>query len=229
MTPPTTRERRRSAADPRTFRQQFSANFNLALDRAGIPKAGQGRIARVSEMFKVSKATAQKWVSGTTLPEMYRFDGIAERLGCSVGQLYYGFDENGEVLSELDFISDGRRTSVTLSQDLVAKLHWPPNTFLLQVRDNTMEPYVIAGDLVIVDASVREVSNNAVYVLYHRGSYVVRRVQGLLRGQARMICDNKRYSPEDIPLQRASSADASPEDGSVYVVGVVIGRILLSR
>ncbi|MEW5890943.1 MAG: S24 family peptidase [Pseudomonadota bacterium] len=223
------RAHERSATDTKSFRKQFAANFNAALDRAGVPKAGQGRVARVGEMFRVSKATAQKWVAGTTIPDTYRFHEIAQRLGCSIGQLYYGFGEQSEELSEVGFISKEQKATVRISQDLIRRLNWPPGTLLLEVRDNTMEPFVIAGDLVIADSSVRDLAANGVYVLYHRGRYAVRRVQALLGGRARMICDNKRYSPEDIPLGPGESPDVVRDDAGVYVVGLVIGRILLSR
>lgn len=80
-----------------------------------------------------------------------------------------------------------------------------------------MEPTLISGDRVIVDAAHRRPSPDGVYaILDPIGSVVVKRLQ-LVRGsdplRIRIISDNPRHASEEEPLDQIS------------VIGRVAGRI----
>lgn len=69
-------------------------------------------------------------------------------------------------------------------------------TGLYVYRDH-MEPTIHHGSLVIVEASMREVEYDAIYVLMKGQTPIVRRAKVLPDGSLQMSCDNPKYTASD--------------------------------
>lgn len=219
-----------------TIRQIFSRNLNTILDIEGFPRTGLGRVSRVAELFGMSRANAQKWLSGGTLPDPGRYKEIAERLHCSLDDLFLA----GGPGSRVD-PNDGRQPMVVLtrfgtqlvttSPALAASLGWVPGVMALEVADSGMEPFVMPGDYVIFDPNPMRYSGDGVYVLYTNGHYSARRIQELSSGNIRVNSEGRWQHAEEIDSSQIEfGLPVDPKSGgNIYIVGPVIGRLLVRR
>lgn len=90
---------------------------------------------------------------------------------------------------------------------------------LMVAKGDSMTDTISDGDLMIVDVSVREVVEEAIYILVYAGLVVVKRIQKLRNGGVILKSDNPRYAPEEVPV------DELPElriEGRVRWAGGVI-------
>lgn len=221
------------------FRKEFSGRLNKLLTRVGVPEAGAGRVTKAAEIFDVSITTAQKWLSGGTMPEPHRWPDICKRLDCSIEDLLMSDSQRSNVvpvgfteIGLVDLVVKGgfetRRILVEakpgsdpiLSQD---------NLLIHRVATNMMEPYVMTGDYVIADRNNCSLRTNSVMLFMHLDELFVRRVQNLLNGKIVLLCENGRYQSETIEESQFSNADEQDNEGKVGVVGTIIGRVLILR
>ena len=67
-----------------------------------------------------------------------------------------------------------------------------------------MEPTIRDGDVLLVDTSINAVRDNAIYVVVLGGLVLVKRLQIKRDGSLRLISDNDRFEPEDVPASEAA-------------------------
>ncbi|WP_292178205.1 S24 family peptidase [Mesorhizobium sp.] len=71
---------------------------------------------------------------------------------------------------------------------------------LMVAKGDSMRETIDDGDLMIVDVSVREFIDEAIYVLVYGGLVRVKRLQLLHSGMLLLKSDNPRYQTEEVPL-----------------------------
>lgn len=79
----------------------------------------------------------------------------------------------------------------------------PTNAMTLIAVGDSMEPTIRHGDLLLVDAAIETVLDNAVYVLSLHGAVLLKRVQRLVDGTVLVKSDNSLYAEERIPAAEA--------------------------
>ena len=215
------------------FKLEFARRFNQFLTAAGAPRTGKGRIEFVVNMFHEAPTTSQKWLTGSTIPEPHKWPFIAEQLGRSLD----------------DFLgkSSGVRSSpakITMKLNNVVKLPqsgdatvWLEKNFasqygvtqnnadLIQVSGDAMSPVLNDGDYVIIDNSVTEIDDNAIYVLKHGKSTLIRRIQVMVRSNTlALMCENNRYAKEELNQSEITFSGLSSPEG-LQLIGKVVARI----
>ena len=95
----------------------------------------------------------------------------------------------------------------------------PRNLGLIEALGDSMEPTIRSGDLLLIDAGVDQVIDDAIYVLVIDGMAVVKRVQRLVNGALTVKSDNPAY---------ADQALTAAETANIRVAGRVrwIGRLI---
>jgi phage repressor protein C with HTH and peptisase S24 domain len=68
----------------------------------------------------------------------------------------------------------------------------------VQVRGDSMQPTLWAGDEIVIDVQVTRVDVSGIYVIALRGDLLVKRVQRKLDGSLVVKSDNPAYEPEHI-------------------------------
>lgn len=222
-----------------SFRLAFSANFNRALDRAGIAPSGQGRVSAVANLFGISKPAAQKWLTGAALPELARFPDIMEKLGVTSDELVTGrfVSTHGGGVGDLVTVGieleEGEISAARFPSRALEAARLPPGVVFLRISSNEMEPFVCAGDFALYLPGRRELEKGGVFVLSIEGKRVVRRLQQTLSQTLRIICDNHRFPSEEVPLSAIDSGDGTPAASGrgpgIRLEGLVIGRLLVYR
>ncbi len=71
---------------------------------------------------------------------------------------------------------------------------------LMVAQGDSMRETINDGDLMIVDISIREFIDEAIYVLVYGGLVRLKRLQLLHSGVLLLRSDNPRYSTEEVPL-----------------------------
>lgn len=75
----------------------------------------------------------------------------------------------------------------------------PTATRLLNVKGDSMEPTIRDGDMALVDTSIQEIIDNAIYVIIVGQRLLIKRIHVLVSGALVLISDNNLYSPETVP------------------------------
>lgn len=224
--------------DTRAFRKLFSHNLGVALDRAGVKASGFGRVKEVGLKFGVSTTSAQKWLTGSALPEMQKLPEICETLCCSLNDLFYGFDRTiatadstaPDPKTTIRVLTNTNERAAHVSKEMFSQFWWRAGLTAFQVDDDMMEPFVIEREYVFFEQITPAEHLNGVYVLLHNGTYMVRRIQETLNQSILVICENKRFTPQDVPLDRVRINGpelALVEANFVTIVGRVVGRMLM--
>ena len=71
----------------------------------------------------------------------------------------------------------------------------------IQVCGDSMEPTLIDGSIIVIDQSNTKIIDG-IYVLRRESTLLVKRLQLLENGIIRLISDNKKYEPEELPLSK---------------------------
>lgn len=129
--------------------------------------------------------------------------------------------------NEIPATDDGRPMirSEQIVDHLAFRLEWlkhslgisPENIAIITVLDDSMEPYLAEGDLILVDLEGASIEGNSVYVLQSGDSLIVRRIQVKLDGGVTVKSDNPRYEPETYNRESAEN---------LRVVGRMIRRLV---
>lgn len=75
--------------------QGFAKRFNEALDDIHV-RPGRGRPDEVRKMFKVSRETARKWLSGLAMPSEDRRDEFKSKLTVRLAWLFFDEGQKGD-------------------------------------------------------------------------------------------------------------------------------------
>ncbi len=113
-------------------------------------------------------------------------------------------------------VREGRwpNTHVGLLRDVAGSEVDPDDMVLATVVGDSMEPTLTRGDVVLADRGQAAVPDDALYLLRIEDALLVRRVQRLPGGRARVASDNRAYGSFELDLR-------GPE-GDVQVVGRVV-------
>lgn len=136
----------------------------------------------------------------------------------SAGQHAAETRANSEPAKEVPFPIEWIQTGGQYSQDDLA---------MVQVNSDAMAPTLRAHDMVLIDMSVSELQENAIYVLRFGKTTMIRRIQPKLDGTAKIICDNSRYSEENVLIDNIAFNESRSIDhnaGSTKLT--VIGKTL---
>lgn len=76
----------------------------------------------------------------------------------------------------------------------------PKSARLMVAKGDSMRETINDGDLMIVDVSIREFIDEAIYVLVYGGLVRLKRLQLLHSGLLLLKSDNPRYQTEEVPL-----------------------------
>ncbi|MBW8318869.1 MAG: helix-turn-helix transcriptional regulator [Rhizobium sp.] len=79
----------------------------------------------------------------------------------------------------------------------------PAAVRLLNIRGDSMEPTIRDGDIALVDTSIDDIIDNAIYVLVVGNRLLIKRIHILMSGALRLISDNALYPHEDVPASEA--------------------------
>ncbi|MGD9476106.1 S24 family peptidase [Shinella sp. G-2] len=75
----------------------------------------------------------------------------------------------------------------------------PSGAHILPIKGDSMEPTLRDGDVVIVDTTIDQVRDNAIYVIVYAGNLLVKRVSLMRNGSVTLVSDNPRHPPETVP------------------------------
>lgn len=151
--------------------KNFAIRLNQALDLRGYPAIGNGRINYIQEVFQLSRAGANKWIHGKSIPHPNARRKIAEKLGISIVWLETGngsptqidqsiFSSHHAVakiplmsLTELYAIDDLRAylAKVIDREMIIVNNTVSRNSFAVKHVGNAMIPKFYDGNLLIVD------------------------------------------------------------------------------
>lgn len=182
-----------------TTHAAFAERLNTALTRAGFPRKGKGRQTAVAKAFKVSQASAAKWLYGENFPDTTRFLEIAETLGTTLEWLLHGTGHQHFSMATKDAPTNSSphwikvpllnsweearswKTSVKKAcnkknvQWIWAQSDVGPHSYALSVQGDELAPRFSPGSILIVDPAY-EVKDKqiAVYWIASRKEVVCR-------------------------------------------------------
>ncbi|GBQ52862.1 S24 family peptidase [Acidomonas methanolica] len=99
----------------------------------------------------------------------------------------------------------------------------PKHTIILKVRGDSMEPTLATGDRVLVDTSPRRMLA-AVTLFVSNGMLMVKRLSPTATGTIKIISDNNRYPPEEIPITKFRWGQPDDDD-TITIIGRVAYRL----
>jgi len=202
------------------YTDDFGQRLGLLIDSVGtLRKAG--------EVAGVTDEQLARWRDGASKPNLFGIERLAKAAGKSLDWVMYGSvgpadgaKTSSTVMPNLTFIerldveaSAGNGTLVDNEQalDFVAfQTRWlrrkginPAAVRLLNIRGDSMEPTIRNGDIALVDTSIRDIIDNAIYVLVVGNRLLIKRIHILMSGALRLISDNALYPHEDVPASEA--------------------------
>lgn len=80
----------------------------------------------------------------------------------------------------------------------------PQYAALVTNDGDSNEPTIPDGALMLLDLSIKEVSNGKFYALRRDGELIIKRIQRRMDGTVVLKSDNPRYDPEEIPPERVA-------------------------
>lgn len=116
----------------------------------------------------------------------------------------------------LDVQASAGKGSFVISEDIIETIGFQKNWLhrrginqkyarALTVRGDSMEPTLRDDDLLVVDTSINEIRDNALYVVVLGGLVLVKRVQLKRNGSLTLISDNDKFAPEEVPATEADT------------------------
>lgn len=132
-----------------------------------------------------------------------------EYAGAGGPQIALGFSEDLTLIERLDIdaaAGAGTYFETEKTLDFIAfQTSWlrrrginPAATRLLNVKGDSMEPTIRDGDMALVDTSIHEIIDNAIYVIIVGQRLLIKRIHVLVTGALKLISDNSLYSPEEV-------------------------------
>lgn len=87
---------------------------------------------------------------------------------------------------------------------------------VVEMSGTSMEPTIYPGDTMVVDRTQRAVESGGLFALRLGTEVVVRRLQRMISGTIKVLCDNEAFSPEVVPPEAEIQLD-------------IIGRVVWPR
>jgi len=190
--------------------------------------AAQNRnISELASEVGVSRSALYKWLGGKSEPAIAKLAAFAHATNTSVSWLVSGEGPWQAQIADYVIPNSGRsRAPLAIAPEWLKQHSTTPVStaagasvarqvsflYLLEIEDDSMEPTLKRGDLVLADASRGRGERNGVYAIGFQSEelpakpdradeptfrFVVRRVQHHLDRKSLMIsCDNKAYASE---------------------------------
>ncbi len=150
--------------------KDFVERLNFALNLRNYPAHGRGRINYLQEIFNISRAGANKWLHGKSLPHPQKREEIAEKLGINLVWLETGigdplkidstqYNANNYVFeAPLVSLADAYHLNEcilnnTSLEKIVVSSKFEKDVFAVKLVGNSMAPRFIEGSILIVDRS----------------------------------------------------------------------------
>jgi hypothetical protein len=190
--------------------ENFSINFNTALDNAEVPPLHRGRGKWVAETFGVSHTAARKWCSGANLPSVAILMKMAVTFNVTVDALLYkdvkpqGKKTGGRSVSAVIGIAKKKTGEADQFQQLSTVMFeapWllkamtinPLGLFLMVVDGDYMAPNLNHGDTIFIDTILDQWVDNGIYVLQFKKRIFIRRLSIQDDDSINLVCDNTKY------------------------------------
>lgn len=135
---------------------------------------------RLARQILHERGYNEKTPSGFTLIPLYDVQASAGG-GALVGE--------EQVIDQLAFKEDWIRHVLRVN---------PKDLALISTTGDSMEPTLHPGDIIMLDRSVRSITNNAVYAIQVNGTLMVKRIQRMVDGRVIIRSDNVIYEAETI-------------------------------
>lgn len=182
---------------------------------------GERSTNRFAQDLEIGGSLLRKYLAGT-VPGIDKAAQIAQVTGTDLEWLITGrrsdkeltFDADLTLVERLDVeVSAGAGALVESERSLdfmAFQTLWlrrrgidPAAVRLLNIRGDSMEPTIRDGDIALVDTSIQDIIDNAIYVISVGNRLLIKRVHILMSGALRLISDNQIYPHEDVPANEA--------------------------
>ena len=171
--------------------------------RAGIPDSTmrqylEGTMPGLKNLMQIANTAnvTLDWLTGRNLPAVPTVDAdltLIERLDVEASAGAGALIESERSLDFMAFQTIWlRRRGIN-----------PAAVRLLNIRGDSMEPTIRDGDIALVDTSIQDFMDNAIYVILVGNRLLIKRVHILMSGALRLISDNQIYPHEDVPANEA--------------------------
>lgn len=207
-------------SDAKAFGERLSA----LLSDKGRPRRGAG--AYLAKRYKVSTVTANAWLNGEYKPGTATARRIATDHGSTFDELYFGAHSPATTLAvretredyirfpllegyagmgQGDYMPDFPEV-VEFVEVARAWAEWKLRGTPLQAvrvitgRGDSMRGEFEHGDLIFVDARVKQFVADSAYVFRWHGRVQVKRLQQIGNGLVRILSRNTAYPPVDVPI-----------------------------
>lgn len=231
--------------DRQERRDAFAARLKRALAAHGVPEHGSGKF--LQDVTGVTAKASSKWLNAESTPGVDKIMKIAKELEVRTEWLHYGTDpmrdgdplgSGGTVPSEKDYAlipqlsvcgenGDGYLNHhIEVKGGLAFKRDWlervnakPENLRVIYAKGDSMEPYIIEGDVVLLDLSrTAPVHGKPFAIRRPDHSISIKRLMQRVTGEWILSSDNPNkalYMDEEVNDVSASQ---------VPIIGMVIWR-----
>jgi len=196
-----------------------------------------GGVAKTARIAVVAESTVRSWRDGNSEPQRPYLIPIAKEAGISIawlvsgegpmrieGLVQPGIADSQRVYAPIPRLTrqvDGREEPVeseiaSVSFDrkwLEDKGLSPTDLLYTRMQDDSMQPSISEGALVVVDSSTDKIKGDGLYALMHSGEIAVKRLQIEFGGGIWIRSDNSAYKEQYV---KAEKCDA------LYIIGRVI-------
>lgn len=189
--------------------------------KTAIKTAGGNK--KVSELSNIPLGTINNYLRGVSEPTFAKIIDIAEVCNVSTDWLASGKNaqknvnlsvmDNEEIILVPMYDAEAsagiglENTSQELATNhfafdrgwLVQRGVNPNTASIITTRGDSMEPTIKNNDILLVDHSIKEVSDDGIYIIIINNATYVKRIQFKINGSIALISDNPLYDKEIIP------------------------------
>lgn len=179
----------------------FAKRLAYALDLRNYPPLGRGRIAYLQEVFKLSRAGANKWMHGQVIPHRKARQLIADKLGVSLHWLETG---EGDPLQNIAVQYDAQRLAKQIPLINLAQAF----TFNQSKLDSENHDFIVVGQNIPERVFAVKHVGESMLPRFHSGSILIVDPQQPLRDGDYVLAKSNRI-PEAIFRQYLVGANAT--------------------
>jgi SOS-response transcriptional repressor LexA len=181
--------------------ENFTDRLNLAIEKAGYPRKGKGRLNAIGKLFDISGQAVARWLNGEVTP-IKRINEISEKLKVNSTWL---LTAQGN-MNPLSNVISAPGAPVSQNDDLAAhnwqkvplikwsdSINWHTGTYKLSeetkyiwattetntphfavaIEDDSMQPRFYPGNILIFEPSLKPVHKNRVLVYWKKTGSVL--------------------------------------------------------
>ncbi len=210
---------------------EFAERLKSALDSAGYPKKGKGRLGALSELFGVSSQAVARWLTGEIYPTK-RINDIAQKLNVSANWLLTGqgaMDPNNRTIAlpgqsgmkdiaqynwkQIPVI-DWQRAKTwradplviddsNLEQSIWVSVDNEADHFavIAPADDDAMQPRFAGGEIIVLDPSIKPSNNQQVLIHWCKEDILLSGYYTQVGTDEYVRPHNPKYEPVHIDLK----------------------------